>query len=110
MINVRLLFVPPGGGETNYGLDFNLPSIPQPGDYITVTRPNQEGSEDFIVRRTWWQLEYPEGPNTQDARTFTPGALKNAYVECEFAKGPFSSESHLRSCGDKAKEFDNSAY
>jgi hypothetical protein len=115
MINMRLLFVPPGGGETDYGLDFALPAIPRPGDYISVMRPNQSGSEDFIVRRTWWQLNYPEGPSVQDAKKFTPGSISQIYVECEFAKGPYSSENHSKSCevyGRKGKlqEFDQSAY
>lgn len=53
MIKARLIFVPPGGGESDYGLHFELPEIPRPGDYITITRGSSSPeTEDFIVRRT----------------------------------------------------------
>ena len=54
-MKVSLLFVPPGGGETDYQLEFELPAPPQPGDYISVRREDTKdlGTEDFIVRRTW---------------------------------------------------------
>jgi hypothetical protein len=58
-MKATLVFVPPGGGEADYSLQFDLPAVPQPGDYISVTRPGQEGYEDFIVRRARWVLSYP---------------------------------------------------
>ena len=33
-MKVVLSFVPPGGGETDFQLEFDLPALPQPGDYI----------------------------------------------------------------------------
>lgn len=110
MVKVRLLFVPPGGGEVDYGLHFELPEIPRPGDYITITRGSGSSeSEDFIVRRTWWLLNYPDTPGIE-AKPTDEGRVKEIYVECEFAIGPFSSERHKKSAGKNAKEFDNSAY
>ncbi len=51
-MKMSLAFVPPGGGEADYGLDFDLPGIPQPGDYISITREGEEGTgtEDFLER------------------------------------------------------------
>lgn len=98
---VRLAFVPPGGGKADHGLDFELPGVPQPGDYISVMRDNQVGSEDFIVRRTRWQLHHPEAPNTmsEEEAEVTWGTVRTLFVECEFAINPgLSSEEHARSC------------
>lgn len=110
-MKVTVVIVPPGGGEAQYSLPFELPGIPQPGDYISVFRPNQSGSEDFIVRRTWWTLEYPEthpvvtgeGPS---------GKLLNAYVESEISLGPNPSERHRKSAESyqNMKPFEETAY
>ena len=56
-MKATLAFVPPGGGEADYYLEFELPGVPQLGDYISIARSGQQGTEDFIVRRTWWYLE-----------------------------------------------------
>jgi hypothetical protein len=114
-MHVKLVFVPPGGGEADYSLDFELPGVPRAGDYISVMRPNQQGTEDFIVRRTWWTLEYPDAPMVQDAKNAARGSTKDVVVECEFAKGHYSSEAHQRACeayGRKGKlqEHEASAY
>jgi hypothetical protein len=50
-MEATLVFVPPGGGDAEYSLQFELPSVPQPESYISITRPDQLGTEDFIVRR-----------------------------------------------------------
>jgi hypothetical protein len=62
LIRATLVFVPPGGGEADYSLDFDLPAVPQPGDYVSIVRGDRNPAhyEDFIVRRTWWHLEYPD--------------------------------------------------
>lgn len=110
-MKVRLVFVPPGGGEADYCLDFELPGLPQPGDYISIGRPDQLGSEDFIVRRTWWNLEFPGSKPTRDASDETHGTTKMIAVECEFAKGAYSSKDHQRACeGYGATEFEASAF
>src|SRR5262245_60229831 len=107
-MKVNLIFVPPGGGEADYSLDFELPAIPQPSDYITVVLRSEAESEHFIVRRTWWNLSYP--PGGVIAKPSDCGKVREIFVECEFAIGPYSSDSHRRSAGKNAKEFDNSAY
>ena len=136
-MKVTLVFVPPGGGETDYSLDFDLPAVPRTGDYICIRRPGGEvGQEEFIVRRSWWSLVYPvsgdssrsivklklgsipagatvanESPNPPPV-----GSLSQLVVECEFALGPYPTDGHKRSCEiykqrkGSLKEFDNSVY
>ena len=116
-MKVTLTFVPPGGGEADYHLDFELPALPAPGDYISFTRPDEEGSHDFIVRRSWWTLHHPtNGLSTMASGPRVSGSLTIAMVECEFALAPFSSASHKSSCemykgcGKPLKIFDESCY
>ncbi|MBC7527929.1 MAG: alpha/beta hydrolase [Chthonomonadaceae bacterium] len=96
-MKATLIIVPPGGGKYLYSLDFELPAIPQVGDYISVRRPGQEGTEDFIVRRNWWELQYPnlvgEGSGV--------GKVNFLLVECELAKGINSNPSHLAGYSDR---------
>lgn len=88
-MKVRLGFVPPGGGETDYSLGFELPAVPQAGDYIMVNRGEEAGVEAFIVRRSHWGFAVDEeGQN---------GRLTEVWVECEFADSDFASPSHKRS-------------
>jgi hypothetical protein len=42
-IKVSLVFVPPGGGEAEYGLDFEMLSVPRLGDYVSVQRDDRAG-------------------------------------------------------------------
>ena len=98
---VRLVFVPPGGGKAEYGLDFELPGVPQPGDYISITRDNQVGTEDFVVRRTRWHLHHPEVPPamSEEEAEISWGTVRTLSVEREFAINPaFSSEEHVEAC------------
>lgn len=107
-MQVKLIFVPAGGGEADYQLAFDLPAIPQPGDYISIRRPDQDGTEDFIVRRTLWELHYPGTEVVNDTAIRTPTTI---FVECEFAIGPFSSKDHRAAAqGYGAKEFEETAY
>ena len=116
-MRATLVFVPPGGGEADYQLDFDVPGVPQPGDYITIRRKGEgvATTEDFIVRRSWWHLATPETrPAILDGFA-KAGSMTGAVVECEFALGPNSSEDHKRSCkiyearGKGIKEFDATA-
>ena len=112
-MKARLVFVPPDGGEADYSLEFELPGVPQPGDYISVTRPWEEGTADFMVRRSWWYLNYPD--NALHAWDDSPpvyGTLERLLVECEFAKGPYSAPSHKKACEGykEAKEFEDTAF
>ena len=36
-MKVHLAFVPPGGGETDYAIEFDMPAIPRAGDYISIS-------------------------------------------------------------------------
>jgi hypothetical protein len=97
-MKVHLALVPPGGGEAEYSLAFDLPEIPRAGDYISVMRDGQAGTEDFVVVRTRWVLNYPKAPAIQDAHDAAVGKLTEIWVECDFAIGHFSSVDHLRTC------------
>lgn len=103
MIKVRLSFVPPGGGEVDYGLTMNMPALPREGDYITVLREGLDpkdgdrvGSEDFIVRRVWWHCNYPDDGSSYHEAGKEPVGTCEVNAECEFAIGPFSSPAHKR--------------
>jgi hypothetical protein len=90
--------------------------MPQPGDYITIRRPDDLGTEDFIVRRSWWYLEHPETGLYETEATRRTGKTVELGVECEFARGPYSSEEHRRQCdaydqgGRQVQNFEASAY
>lgn len=78
-----------GDSEAEAFYDFEVPEIPRPGDYICVYGPEERcGRQDFIVRRTWWHLEFDhmEGSGKIDK--------KGIMVECEFALSPYSSLDH----------------
>ena len=106
-MKIELICVPPGGGEAHYTIDVEMPAIPRPGDYITLSSPGKVGTSDFIVRRTWWLIE-EQGDQ--------PCKTNSACVEVEFAEGPFSSEEHLRWCDiyerrkGERREFEATAY
>lgn len=100
-MRVRLIFVPPTGGQSDDQLEFELPAIPQAGDYIYITREDQEGAECFIVRRTLWELSYPKAVANGD-----PGTASTIWVECEFAGGRAMSDGHKQVCdGYEAKGY-----
>lgn len=131
-MKVTLTIVPPGGGEADYHLAFDLPAVPQPGDYVSVKRPGEKGLSHFIVRRSWWMLSYsstqtaiikPLGgalaaTNGGKESGVRPGKLESLVVECELADGPNPSDDHKRACArykgrkgkDKLKSFDESCY
>ena len=96
-MRVNLTFVPPGGGEADYSLEFDMPVLPRAGDNISISRPNQTGTEDFIVRRVWWQLSHPSTGLYDDGDKPRPmGKADAVWVECEFAESGWSSEAHKK--------------
>ena len=118
MFEVTLVIVPPGGGEADYSLRMTVPALPREGDYVTVMR-NREGpvaggdigTEDFIVRRVWWAFDYPDdGALFHEAGEGPVGDLSGVSIECEAAKGHYSSERHVKACGSKARTFEASGY
>lgn len=96
-MRVQLVFVPPGNGETDYQMQFELPAVPQAGDYISIVRDGSVGAETFIVRRTIWGLSYPK-TDSSFARNDEHGTATDIWVECEFARSGFMSEQHKRAC------------
>jgi hypothetical protein len=114
-MKMELNFVPPGGGETDYTMDVDLPAVPRPGDYISVSGFDPDvmpsgGTRDFIVRRTWWYIQIRSGEDAVGKPTTT-------VIECEFARGLVSSEDHKRACDiydergkGPVKSFDHSTY
>jgi hypothetical protein len=85
-MNVRLVFVPPGGGEADCTLDVDLPAVPRQGDYLTVLRDG--GLESYVVRRLWWSV---------DGRG-VDGALREVAAECAAAAGGWDGAEHRRRC------------
>lgn len=118
MFKVRLVIVPPGGGEADYSLDMMVPALPHQGDYISVLRsgnaPNDSdhiGSEDFIVRRVWWMFDFPDDGKMSHAEGEGPvGEPTLIGIECEFAIAPYSSAAHKNAAGSGAQHFEATAY
>jgi len=122
MVRVKLSFVPPGGGEVDYGLTMEMPALPRTGDYISVLRegrpdrgPDYVGADDFIVRRVWWFCKYPEDGKTSHVAGQEPAGTAEVNVECEFAIGASSSPAHKRGAGTAkarapAQEFEDTNY
>ncbi len=109
-MKIQFNFVPQGGGETDFTQIIEMPSVPNVGDYITMGSSESGGTEDFIVKRSWYYIK-------REDDKVSPGTCEEIVVECEFAIGPFSSDSHKKSCenyqirkGVPAKIFDDSTY
>jgi hypothetical protein len=118
MYSVTLVVVPPGGGEADFSLKMKVPALPREGDYISVLRSYQTppdekytGSEDFIVRRVWWNFEFPDdGKGMHTSGNEPVGEFKEIGIECEYAVGHYSSKAHKEAAGSGAKQFEASAY
>lgn len=95
---VKLMFVPPGGGECDHSLTVDLPAIPQEGDAIRIKRGAEIGTEDFIVRKTSWHMKVLDASHATAIGNGADGELVEALVECEFAQSAFSSDSHRANC------------
>ncbi len=95
-MKVHVIFTPREADQPVDGLDFEMPGAPRPGDCITIQRPGQEGAMDFIVRRRYWTLEYPQCAPAPKAGESVVGSTRAVTIECEFAVGALSSEEHKR--------------
>ncbi|HWU60835.1 MAG TPA: hypothetical protein VN112_02300 [Ensifer sp.] len=80
--------------KPDYSLDFELPELPRPGDYISINRPDnpEPYSEDIIVRQVWWRLHHPETAGYSTADNQKTGKLVKVFVECDPAVGPTASD------------------
>lgn len=93
-MEVQFLLFPDEGEEPDHTLMFELPGVPQAGDFVTISHPGQEGCTNFIVRRTQWDLDHPDLGPSHRAGEFVVGTMSAVTVECTFAVGPYSSEEH----------------
>ena len=101
---VQFLFDPEKWEVAGEGLVFEMPGVPMAGDGVSISRPGQEGCTNFIVRRTCWDLDYPEeGPAHRYAGESVIGTTNAVTVECEFVVGPYSSEEHKKAGAGRVK-------
>jgi hypothetical protein len=94
MIKVCIIIREPGRTKPDYSLDFNLPTLPRKGDYISVQRPDKPSpwGEDMIVREIWWRLNHPETGGSSSSQPKV-GAVHEIMIECEPATSPYSSDN-----------------
>jgi hypothetical protein len=100
MVDVVLVVRELGKLKPDYSLHFSLPEVPAVGSYISINRPDHRDpyGEDVIVRQVWWRLFHPitagvvSGPAAERA-----GQVKEIFVECEIAMGPYASGEWRRS-------------
>lgn len=95
-MNVQFLLFMDEEEDPNHTLVFDLPNIPQNGDLVTISRPGQEGCTDFVVRRTQWDLDFPDDKTSHRAGEIVIGSTAAVTVECTYTVGPYSSEEHKR--------------
>ena len=102
-MRIRLMVVPPGGGEIDYAQFADVPAIPREGDYVTIVRANDIGH--FMVRRIWWNFkEIGSGENLELTDN-------EACVEVEEAIGAYKATAEReRLKAQGAKEFEETAY
>lgn len=93
-MNIQFLLFQNEGEKPSHSIMFDLPGVPQSGDLVTITRPDQEGSSNFIVRRIVWGLDYPESISPQRVGQPTIGKTASITVECTYALGSYASEEH----------------
>ena len=74
-----------GALKIDWQMEFDLPEVPKPGHYISVLRPElpEPYSDDLIVEKVWWRLKQETG---------VVGSVKEIFVECIPAIGPWSSD------------------
>ena len=102
-MKIRLMVVPPGGGEIDYVNFADVPAIPREGDYISIV--HTKSIDHFMVRRIWWNFKEIEGRELLELSGDEIG------VEVEEAIGDSSDEAkseRLKNQG--AKEFEATAY
>ena len=93
-MRVELVLVPIEEEEPHHRLVFEMPGVPRSGDCVTISRPGQSGSSEFVVSRTYWTLDYPETGSMPHAGGSVVGTTTAVTVECEFVAAPYSFEEH----------------
>jgi hypothetical protein len=107
VVRVSIVVREPGKQKPDYSLPFDLPVVPNKGDYISIQRPDKQRpyGEDMIVRRVWWRLDHPETGGFASSGEEKVGRMHEIFVECDPAVGPYSSDqwrdglSHHRQTG-----------
>ena len=103
-MKIRLMVVPPGGGEIDYVNFADVPVIPREGDYITVTR--DKNIDHFVVRRVWWNFK-----EIDIEKGLVELTDQDTCIEVEEAIGTYTSdENRKRLKRQGAKEFEATAY
>jgi hypothetical protein len=93
MVRVVVYVREVGRLEPEFSLEFELPEVPKVGSYISVYRPDTAShSEDMIVEKVWWHLQHPETQGMEDAKSRKIGSVKEIFVECIQATGPWSTD------------------
>lgn len=101
-MKIELVLAPVEEEESHHRLVFEMPGVPQSGDCITITRPDQSGNTEFVVTRTCWTLNSHETGAMQHAGESAVGTTSSVIVECAFVAGAFSSEEHKSIAADNA--------
>lgn len=116
-MKVRLVIVPPGGGEADYSFFIDMPAVPASGDYISVQTNDEPGVVSLLVKRTWWTLKSVETRSMFEAGDELYGRTEEVSVECYPAKGlGYDTDAHKRTLemyrarGKAPPEFDTSMY
>lgn len=100
MVRVIVVIREVGRLGPDYSLEFDLPELPRIGDYISIQRPDHRVpyGEDLIVRQVWWRLDHPETRGTVPSdQTIRVGKVREIFVECDAAIGPYSSDNWRQS-------------
>ncbi|MEI5677363.1 MULTISPECIES: hypothetical protein [unclassified Mesorhizobium] len=86
------------GHEREWTEEFNVPSIPTTGSYISIQRPGDHDGfgADMIVKNVWWTLKSPMADNV--------GSTSEIIVECIPALGPRPSASWKKLCAAKKSQ------
>lgn len=94
MVKFTVLVRDTGSQDPDYSLDFEAPSLPREGDYLSIQRPDKEPpyGEDLVVRCVWWRLAHPEttGVTSEEPKV---GGVTEIFVECDQVVGPYSSDA-----------------
>lgn len=79
---MRATFVLSGFEGAKYTLQCELSAIPRPGDHIIISRPHQDGTEEFVVRHVSWYLHHPDNPDADE----DVGTVRGVTIECDRAR------------------------
>jgi len=101
-MRVEFVLAPVEDEEPHHRLVFEMPGVPQTGDCVTISRPDQSGNTEFVVSRICWTLDYRDTGSSHYVGETVVGTTSSVTVECEFVAGPFSSEEHKRIAANSA--------